>query len=358
MKIQIDPKAIRRKLDELGLSLPELERITGINVNRWKYITNSGGCVTDTELKKIANIFLCDQNEFIHPDFQLMGNIPVEIDVRIRKLYEDRSGDIQPLYESIMRNYQKTGRLDNLIGEANRLLAALFTGDKLGYDIASALTIIVDDFQEDRVLSGSHAELDEKTIAIIFSIATDSLNRNSAQQALSLFLYVLVIFDVVFLEESIASVTQFTTERFGDKAEQYCQLTCSLEILRNTLIEYMVSRDLTMGDEMVYELKEEIMEGVLLMLLACYKAGQHLNGDYFSSQYVNRKELDAIIKNLTRRMANIGLKIPGTPLGLPGTRFGRHLLLLRNIFLSSKPQKRNFTPQDYYVMGYLTGKNN
>ena len=356
MKLKVNSQFIKQRLRKSGVSYSELEEITGININRWKYMLNHGGYVTDTELEKIADILQSSQNALIHLDFQIKQNTPLEIEILVRKLYDRRKGNIQLVYETIMKEYQKTGKLDNLIGEANRLFAALFSGDQINYDLIPALTIIVEDFQKDRVLSGSHAELDEKMITMIFSIITDSFNRNSAQQALAIFLYALILFDVVFLDESIASVTQFTTERFGDKAEQYCKLTCSLEILRNTLIKYMVSNDLKMDDEMVYELTEEIMEGVQLMLLACYKAGQHLNGDYISSEYVNRAELDAIITNLTRRIRNIGLTVPDPFYNLPGSRFGKYLFFLQNIFQSRKPKKWNFTLQDAFCFGYLSGK--
>ena len=109
-----------------------------------------------------------------------------------------------------------------------------------------------------------------------------------------------MLFDTIFLHEAIASVTQFSTERFGDKAEQYSLLTHKTEILRNTLIYQLTEKDLTMNESMVQEIADELLSGVQLMLLACYKVGQHINGNHFSSEYVNRTELNAIITELTR----------------------------------------------------------
>jgi len=358
MRILIDAKYIKQQLKRFDYTFSELEEITGINKNRWMYILKRGGYVKDTELGKIADAIQCDQNEFIHPEFRIKQNTPLELDILVRNLYGCRKGDIQPLYDTIMKNFQKTGKLDMFIGQANRLYDVLFSPDQFDVNLEPALTIIVDDFKNDRIMSGSHAELSELEISNIFRIVQDSFHYNSAQQALAIFLYVLVLFDVVFLEESIASITQFETERFGDKADQYCKLTCSLEILRNTLLRYMISKDLKINNIMVDKLTDEIIDGVHLMLLACYRAGQHINGDYISSEYVNRKELDAIITNLTRRMRNIGLNVPDTPLGLPGTRFGNYLFFLRSIFMSSKQGKWSFSFPEALCMGYMMGYNN
>ena len=357
MRIKINQQFLRQELRKIGKHYPELEEKTGINVNRWKHILNGEGFVRDNEVTLIAGILGCRQNDLIDPEYQLKVNTPLEFDIHIQKLYERRKIDIQPAYETMIKNFQKTGRLDYFIGEANRLLSVLFPEDQLGYDLMPALNMIVDEFQRDGILIGSHAELDESKINDIFFVIHDSIYHNSAQQALSIFLYALTLFDVIFLQESIASITQFEIERFGDKADQYCKLTCSLEILRNTLIIFMVKGKLKMEETTADGVTDEIMGGVHLMLLACYKAGQHLNGDYVSSEYVNRTELDSIIANLTRRIRNIGIKVPDPIYNLPGSRFGKHLFMLRNVYLSQKPKKGNntLTPLETFYMGYLTG---
>jgi len=359
MKIKINQLFIRNEIRKMGISFSELEDLTGINKNRWMYILNGNGFVNDTDLELIADVIQCGQNNLIDPDFRSKQNTPLWIEVRMQNLYTRRHGDIQPAYVSMINNFQTVGKLGNIIGEANRLLAILFSDDQLSYNFIPALTVIVNDFKRDRILAGSYAELDDRTIDAIFSIIEDSENHNSTQQALGIFLYALILFDVIFLEESIASITQFEIERFGDKADQYCKLTCSLETLRNTLIRYLVSNNLGMENTLVDEFTDEIMDGVHLMLNACYRAGKHLNGDYVSSEYVNRTELDGIIVDLTRRIRNIGLTVPETFYNLPGSRFGKHLFILRSIFQSGKPKKWSYTPMpfDFFCMGYLSAQN-
>jgi len=356
MKIKINAKFLRDELNKCGLSYSEMAKITGININRWKYVTRRGGYLTDSELQKVVEILGCNQDLIIDQDFQIQQNTPLEINLLVQKLYEKRKGDIQPAYESIMTNFLKNGKLENFISEANRLLTTLFNGEQLSIDPASGVSIIVDEFLEDRIFSRSHTELDEQTITGIFSIVQDSLPNNSAQKALAVFLYALVLFDVIFLEECISSVTQFSMERFGEKTDQYCSLTLKIENLRDTLIDYFIEKKLKMENIMANEITEEILDGVHLMLLSCYKVGKHLNGDYFSSEYVNRTELDAIITRLTRILKNLGIEVPDAIYGMSGTRFYKHLYFIRSI-LQSKKKKTDSLDFFSMAIGFNFGKN-
>jgi len=277
----------------------------------------------------------------IDQDFQTRLNTPPELAGLILKLYEKRKGDTQPVYEIIMREYQKTSQLENFIGEATRLLDKLFSDDQLEADLVSAISLILDDFQKDRSFSKSHAELCEQDISNVFFVLQGSLDHDSARQALAVFLYTLILFDVVFLDESVASVTQFTMERFGDKAEQYWSLTSKIEVMRNALIYLLTEKDPRSQGQMVEEVTEEILEGIRLMLLACHRAGRHLNSDYFASEYVNRTELGAIITRLTRIIVNLGIPIPDSPLKMFGTRFHRKLCFIRMMFQTERAKEKN-----------------
>jgi len=357
MRIKINQKYVKQELRRKNLTYLNLEILIGGDNNHWKHVLNNGGYVTDIELKKIVDILQRSPDLIIDPDFQIDANTPLEIDLLIRNLYVKRKGNIQPVYETIIKNFQKMGKLENFIGEANRLLSILFSGDELSIDMVPALSLITYDLQKEHIFSNSPTELDEKTINDIFNTAMYSLNRNSAQQALAIFLYVVVIFDVVFLEESIASVTQFTMERFNDKSNQYCFLTQKIEILRNTLINYMIARNLKMDNDNVEDFTDEILDGVHLMLLACNKAGKHMVGDHFSSEYVDRSELDAIITRLNRIISSLGIQIPEPILGLSGLRFMRHIGFLRTLYLSKKQITNKPTVSEIFAMGFFTGKN-
>jgi len=355
MKIKINQRFLKEELRKNKISYSELEQITQININRWKHILNNGGYVNDKEITQLTEIIGCNPELIIDFDFQIHQNTPLEIDLLIRNLYKKRIGNIQPIYESIIRDFQKNGKLESFIGEANWLLTSLFADDQLDVNSASALSLIINDFQKERIFSGSRAELPEQTISDIFKVAHNSIRENSAQQSLVIFLYTLVLFDVIFLEESIASVTQFTKERFGEKADQYCLLTFKTEILRETLINHMIVGDLKMTNDSIDDITEEILEGVHLILLACYKVGQHLNSNHFSSEYVDRAELDAIITKLTRILKNLGIKVPDAYSGTSGTRFYKYLSIFRCIYLSNRSYSLKFTNHDYYVMGLLYG---
>jgi len=355
LKIKINQKFIKLELKRIDMSYSELAEITGGDINRWKHVFNKGGFIKDTELRKLVDILHCDQNLLIDPDFQIWQNVPLEIDIILRKLYERRKIDIQPDYESIMRNFLQTSNLENFLGEANRLLSVLFGGDSLTSNMIPALTIITNDFQKERNFSKSNAELDEKIITDIFSQIIESISCNSVQQAMVIFLYALILFDVVFLEESIASVAQFTRERFGNKADQYCRLTLKIEILRNTLINAVTKKDLQFEGVTVEEITDEILSGIQIMLLACYMASQHLHGDYLSSEYVNRTELDAIITHLTHIIVNLGIEVPEPFPGLSGTRFYKNLYFIRSLYRSRKPEKSKLLNWNDFAMGFITG---
>ena len=357
MRIKINRRVLKQELINHNLSYTKMEEITGININRWKHILNQGGYITDSELKIILDVIQCDHKLIVDKDFQIKQNTPLEIEILVNKLYEKRKGDIQPVYESIMRDSQKNGKIESFIGEANRLLDTLFSCDNFDTNPTSAVSLIIDEFQEDRIFSGSLVEIDERAISNIYKIINDSIHLSSSQMALTVFLYSLVIFDTVFLHEAIASVTQFSIERFGDKAEQYCLLTQKTEILRNTLLYQLTEKDLMMSDSMVQETTEELLSRVHLMLLACYKVGQHINGNHFSSEYVNRTELNAIITKLTRIIKDLGIEISEPFLGMSGTRFFRHLCFIRTVFQSRKPIYIKTDIPNAFCMGFMSGMN-
>ena len=357
MKVKIDPKAVNHERKKAGLSFIELEELTSLNKNRWMYVLRSGGFVTESELEEIADALQCDYNILISSEFQLRLNTPIEIDLLVRNLYERRKGDIQPFYENAMKGFRKNGNIERFIGEANRLLDAIFPSDTIDTDPLSGLRLIVDDFQKDRLFSNSHAELDEQTVSDIFRFMEDSVSSNIAQQAIAVFLYSIVIFDIVFLEESIASITQYELERFGDKALQYCTLTKKTEALRDLLISRMVNNELVIFENMTEEVAEEILFGVQVMLLSCYRAGKHINSCYFSSEHVNRTELDAVITRLFQVMEKIGIVIPDIPIGMPGTRFFNHLCYIRTLKQSSKQNNFIISPLEGYCFGLINGRN-
>ncbi|MCL2193581.1 MAG: hypothetical protein FWB78_09330 [Treponema sp.] len=363
MKVKINTAMLRLELRNLGLSQADMVSFSGINKNRWNYIYG-GGFAKEAELQKIADILQCDTDLLIDADFRIGQGVPWEIERLVRKLYEKRRGDIQPAYELMMRDHQRKGKIEKFIGEANRLMHAVFHEDPLEEpNPFSATLLVVNDLRKDRIFSDSYAELDEQRIEAIFSVVKDSRECNMAQGALALFLYALVIFDAVFLMESIASVTQFTIERFGNKADQYRSLTVKTEILRDTLLKAMTEGDLKIGEEMEYPIRDKLLEGVYLMLFACHKVGQHLNGDYLSSEYVNRTELDAIITRLTRIITGLGIPVPDAPIGISGTRFERHLFIIRSLFKEKKPQKQQqlwpqLSPQEMLVWNYFMNNQN
>ena len=357
MKIKINTAMLRLELRNRGLSQSDMAGLSGINVNRWKYIYG-GGFVKEAELQKISDILRCDINLLIDEGFRIGQDVPWEIEKLVRKLYEKRRGDTQPAYELMMRDHQRKGKIEKFIGEANRLIHAVFHGDHLEEpNPYSATFLVVNDFWKDKIFSENYAELDERKIEAIFSVVQNSRNCNIAQEALALFLYALVIFDAVFLMESIASVTQFTIERFGNKADQYRSLIVKTEILRDTLLKALTVEDLKIDDEMAYPIMDKLLDGVHLMLFACHRVGQHLNGDYFSSEYVNRTELDAIITRLTRIITSLGIPIPDAPIGISGIRFERHLFLIRALFKEKKPEKWQLSPQQIFALGIMSGQN-
>jgi len=144
MRIKIDRKNLKHELANHNFSYRELEEITDININRWKHILNQGGYINDSELNIILNVIQCDRKLIIDQNFQIKQNTPVEIELLVNKLYEKRKGDIQPVYESIMRDFQNNGKIEIFIGEANRLLDKLFSDDNFNIDPSSALSLIID----------------------------------------------------------------------------------------------------------------------------------------------------------------------------------------------------------------------
>lgn len=339
MKVKINQKLVKQELGRMGLTYSKLAEITSKDIQYWKYIIIRGGYVSNDDVRLLSDILQIEENTIIDPDSQIRQNTPLEIDLIIRNLYDRRKREIQPFYEHIMRNFLKNGKTERFIGEANRLLDLLFNGDEFVIDLKSVILMITNEFQNDKYLFGSNAELNDEIISEIFQSIENSLDCDSAWQAFAILVYAMILFDIIFLGESIASVTQFSRERFGDKSEQYSSLSFKIENLRNTLINCLLNGSLNIPDDLLKEMTDDILTEVHLILLACYRAGKHIHSDYFSSEYVNRAELDAIITRVTHFLANLGLSIPEAPYGMSGTRFFKHLCSLSIMFKHDKKLK-------------------
>jgi hypothetical protein len=157
---------------------------------------------------------------------------------------------------------------------------------------------------------------------------------------------------------------KFISERSSPISDQYSFLTHRIEILRDTVIDYMIS-DFSAFDEegntesiiINYDMVLEIMDEIHLILFACHKVGEHLNGNYVSSEYVDRTVLDAIVTRLTNFARRIGINVPDGLYKIPGKRFFKHYYFLSDLFKKNKGINNSIKINKDMMVGYYLGRN-
>jgi hypothetical protein len=315
----------------------------------------------------LANILGCGLNDLIAEEELISENIPLETNLLLKNLYLRQREDILQIYATKLRDFQLQKDLRKMVQEAHRLFLLFTEKDSLveRAGIEKAVRVIADDFPRDNCLCNSQfTGYTSRETDILYERLAKARGAYHADQVWLIFAYVSVIFDAIVQEECVASAAQLMPERSNNKASQYAELTQRSERIRDTLMELVVYKGLRLdGGNAGLSVEEMgldtvIIDGIILMLGACEKCFQHLEGDYTQSEYVNRAGLDAILKHLERVFRKLGVKLQDK--GLIGgintltSRFGRNYYVLKGAFQSLRPPRPK--PKSYRD-GYEEGQN-
>jgi hypothetical protein len=365
VKFTLNTAMIRAQKTAKGLDYPDIEFLTEgkITVHQLKHFMNRGLKADEETIRLLASVLECDMNQLIQRNELISEIIPFEINVLVEKLYERKKEDIQPIYLRQLDEFRENNDLKGIITEAHKLFSLLTSGEDI-YEkpaFAKALGMIADGSRESKCICNSKlTALHSKDFERIIELLQESRGEYKPQQVMLIFLYVLILFDAIFLTEAVCSTAQLMPERTNDKADQYFDLTNRSEKLRNTLIEKLVYKGEVFDATEIEETgkDEKVMEGIILLLAACEGCYQHLHTDYTYSEYVNRATLGSILKRLENLFYELGIEIPSDKyFDIVTSRFSWSYLCLKSAFAAIKPERPrlNKSTQDM-LKGYIIGQ--
>ena len=109
------------------------------------------------------------------------------------------------------------------------------------------------------------------------------------------------------------------------------------------------------------EIDDEVIEGIALILAACEKCYQHINGNLVDSEYINIASLSAILTRLEKIFEKIDMELPegnflNDYVNMNTSRFGVHYNMLKAAFnMLNPPRKRIDKREQGYREGHSDG---
>jgi hypothetical protein len=184
-----------------------------------------------------------------------------------------------------------------------------------------------------------------------------------SDHAFLMFVFVFILFDTIFQEESIASACQLVPERKTAKADQYLDLISKSNKMRNILLGHVLYNiKFDNSNILEYGIDDIVIEGIMLMLAACEKTYQHINSDFVNSEYLNRASFSAIITRLEKVFYDIGICIPKCDafvdfIDMNTTRFALYYNKLQLVFKALNPPRKRTNKELNDVLKGITFMN-
>jgi len=364
VKLPVDAEMIKALIEEKKITYKDIEEMTDGSITEFmlKHFLNRGLKADETTLDTLAALLDCSKNDLVSKDYLLSMNLSFEINQIVGDLYLKNREDINQYYASEIKKFRNNNDLRTMLNQSHRLFLALssidFVFDKSAF--SKAFGIIGTDFISERCICNMQLTGLQDTIADNFfaKIVTASGEYNT-QQVILMLLYAFILFDAIFLEEAVASVCQLVPQRKTEKANQYYELTYRSEKMRDALIDNILYKGLQFDHPSIIELgvDDKVIENIALMLAACEKCFQHINGNYTKSEYINRASLSAILTHLEKVFLTVGIKLPedyffNEYVNMNISRFGIQYNLLKAIFNDFKPPRK---PIDKGQQGIING---
>ena len=362
--VPVDADMVKARMKELKLTYRDIEdlsegRITEISL---KHILNKGKNIDEEMLDTLSGLLEFDKNLFVDKNYILSINLPFEVNRLIGNLYLRDRKKTHIFYSQEIRKFRKNADLRTILHQAHYLYQTIsiedYVLDKSAF--VRAFNLIATDFNKKKCLANMHlTEIQDVVAENLYSKITEASGNYNSHQVILMFLYVFILFDAIFLEEAVASVTQLVPQRDAKNADPYYLHTYRCENMRNALMEYVLYKGVRFDGPEVTELSidDRVISGIILMLAASEKCYLHLNDDYADSEYVNTSEFSAILTQLEKIFETLGIVLPENDtlidyFKMITTRFGKHYNMLKWIFNEMNPPRK---PRNKEAESYING---
>jgi len=133
--------------------------------------------------------------------------------------------------------------------------------------------------------------------------------------------------------------------------------------MRDNLIDMIIYKGIHFENPNVIlenGIDEEIIDAIALMLAACEKCYQHIQGYYVDSEYINKAVFSAILRRLERTFYNLDIPLPDENIlierfNMNISRFGIQYNKLKIVFNSlNPPRERKNKELENYQNGIMT----
>jgi hypothetical protein len=364
-RLPVDTSAIKAIMKEQKYTYKDIEEASGgiITETKLKDMLNKVGKTDESIIDSLAVLLNCEKNDLIDKEYLLSMNLSFDVNKIVGNLYLRNREDINCFYARKIKEFRTQVDLKTILNQAHRLFLTLLSDDFIFDKTAfvKAFNLIRTDFIKDNCIGNMQiTEIQDTVVNNLYSKITNALGDYNVQQVMLMFLYVFILFDAIFLEEAVASVTQLVPERKTKKADQYFELAYKSERMRDTLIALILCKDgqLDYPNIIEYCIDDEVVNGISLMLAACEKCYQHIHGNYADSEYINRVEFSAILSQLESVFKTLGIELPENNflidcININTTRFGRYYNMLKSVFVALNPPRK---PKDKFLSGYIMGK--
>jgi len=369
LDLPVDAEMIKFFRKERGFTYKDIEYQSNgrITEDDLKQFMSRGKKANENMLLILADVLKCDKLDLVDKGYLLSSNLSFETNRMIGELYCRNKEDVNRFYARKIREFHDEVDLKTMLNQSHRLFLLLSSGDLLIDKslFSRAFDVIGNDFAEYNCIGNMEiTKIQDNEARNLLSKIAGASGDYSPQQVMLMFLYVLILFDAIFLVEAIASATQLVPERRTEKADQYFELTYRNEKMRNVLIDAVLYKGMQLDGPNILEcgIDDQIIESIVLMLAACEKCHQHINGNYVDSEYVNRKTFAAILSMLERTFDTLNIELPKNDVltefvDMNTKRFGHYYNKLKAFFNAlNPPRKRYDKEQESFFKGFCFAK--
>jgi hypothetical protein len=315
MKKRINHKNIAEMMKDQGLTYDEVQELSNgkISSDMLKKRLKHGGYFKDEQIRILIRILCCSENDVVDSSERITDNLPPFINQMISRLYYSLKNSHKIVYQYYTKIKLCSDSFRNRFGQANRLLNEIIAYDDLYCPDATtrALQLILDCFKNENVLSDFWNGLSSNEAKQLFLMIEASEQYSQEQRLLLLFFYSHIIFYAIFLDDLLASILSHNIERKNKTYLAYKDRAIRNEILYLTLKKNILFSNTGLPEinsDPVMNMKQHLVDSILLMLCACKKTGEVLTSDYRNSLCLDDSEFDAILTHLETTFENLGIK--------------------------------------------------
>jgi hypothetical protein len=347
MKKRINPKNIAEMMKDQGLTYDEVQELSNgkISSDMLKKRLPHGGYFKDEQISIMANILHCKEDELVDPTETVADNLPSFIGPIISRLYYRLKKSHRIVYQYCIKAQLTSESFRNRFGQANRILAEMTGGDDIYAPETTdrTLKLIIDCFGMQNALPNIWNRFTDNENSKLLKLMKESRNDTQEQRLLLLFFYVHTIFYTIFLGDLIFSIFSYSIERKAKNFNIYKDIATRNDILHITLIERILSNAeiAKIDNDPVMNMKQHLVDSILLMLCACKKSGEVITDDHRNSLCLDDSELDAIITRLEKTFENLGIEtIVYTPFQYMQSPFCFVFESIQNEYMAKKEERK------------------